>query len=1109
MNLSYNDSAATMSEDEAGAPQGTCPLMKQDIQLIPVRYALVEEEQAMPDHINASLYNEEGLSQGIRPLNEGFLYLIHSSRPDELRCYAIDKSGQLKESLLKAGETTQQETGETAIILPRSGSVKALFTPVALADGGSNFLAFESDHAKTMNAIPLAGYDPMLGDKGLISTDLLSKQTADFVTDMKPAGDAPDLGLYQWLAAEQWQLTTLSELTQFIQPDYSNDCAFMVVNDICSDIIDYASRWNSIQDKFAEEVKVRGDDYAIGTIIDQFISAQAKVSKVSQDIELVLSDGELKNLKKEELVQLIEHIEDKNNIAYRQNPVGDHPKVIPYNPVAEQYAETLANKINLSAGKLIHKVNKAIKDHNLLVDGYGPIKKGIKDVIRYDEMQTVLDKAADIDRQFKEKETAVVQMLQSIAPSWHLLAPHFSEDTPESVVARMSYEDALYQLLNIETPAWVQDYYFGDSIVPMLVYQSVSNKGQSTATLPKSLFTLANITKKIQGSANAKSKPEQLQQALNDNSDHRFKSLLTDDGQRAKVVASLANKNESMVLSLFNQTHTAQGKMIFSHKMEAIINNAPQATKAYMATFFDMTGVGWTVANTQALQQLDNKLKQLGELVAKDRHISGVLLAAKQNSAWKNKTGAARKQEKAAYDAQIKQIKTARKNNLSQIRNSLDEIQKSTFRATDGNTAMLAGVSSETARLLLNEIESTQNLFKSKTHWKETMQELTHKEGKWDNAKAQKLALGSFITVFNLYTFITAIEDYFDPEKDVELLGVVSSGFNAASASVGMVNTFYSAHLKAAYGVTGSMPVLAKLARADIAVGWVASVLGTIGYGIKFSKDRQAFLKDMDRGSVLYIVSAVKTGTSFFLLSGSFYESFHLTRIAVRVFITGTMKATAGQMAMARILAGSGPYMLWGYLLYVVIEKFYDFIKWPPLVAWANNSLWGKSVEYDTLAQNSTALNRVLFTPKISVAAEPETSASMSFEPVLTLTVILPGNELPDADNLQLALVGKRKQLTDMRLTDQLILNSEVTALKGGASKLVFDLDIRELQQRQINSLELHVSSQPWNAVSQAETYSYSIAFSIVHIAYTPTVKLTCEEISPGYSPQLSGWEVI
>ena len=67
-----NDDAKSASDKDAQNPVGTCPLKKNKLQLIPLRYGLVETLR-VAEHTEIP-FNTESKPLGIRLVRDGYIY---------------------------------------------------------------------------------------------------------------------------------------------------------------------------------------------------------------------------------------------------------------------------------------------------------------------------------------------------------------------------------------------------------------------------------------------------------------------------------------------------------------------------------------------------------------------------------------------------------------------------------------------------------------------------------------------------------------------------------------------------------------------------------------------------------------------------------------------------------------------------------------------------------------------------------------------------------------------------------------------------------------------------------------------------------------------------
>lgn len=137
---SPNQDVSTASCIDAKAQSSPCPLKKNKIQLLPVRYALVEQEHSHPAIASTHKTDIQYRPIGIRLIDaESYLYLIHSKRPDIIYAYELGQNGLVKK-LEQTGLDVASENGEfiyqvseSTIVVSRSGSIQALYSPVKIS----------------------------------------------------------------------------------------------------------------------------------------------------------------------------------------------------------------------------------------------------------------------------------------------------------------------------------------------------------------------------------------------------------------------------------------------------------------------------------------------------------------------------------------------------------------------------------------------------------------------------------------------------------------------------------------------------------------------------------------------------------------------------------------------------------------------------------------------------------------------------------------------------------------------------------------------------------------------------------------------------------------
>ena len=111
-----NPNNVNLSRDDARNSMGTCPLMKTTVQLIPLRYGIVDNPALDPASEVAMPYSLGARPLGIRLLRDGWLYVIEGSS-GTLSEYRIEDG--LVSAMLWQGREVLDDDREEPIHEPR------------------------------------------------------------------------------------------------------------------------------------------------------------------------------------------------------------------------------------------------------------------------------------------------------------------------------------------------------------------------------------------------------------------------------------------------------------------------------------------------------------------------------------------------------------------------------------------------------------------------------------------------------------------------------------------------------------------------------------------------------------------------------------------------------------------------------------------------------------------------------------------------------------------------------------------------------------------------------------------------------------------------------
>lgn len=246
-----NLAAKAASCDDSRSATSTCPLMQEEVQLIPLRYGLTEwvdpsSQLSMP-------FTLQSRPVGIRLVRDGFLYIIDNST-GYLHEYQIEK-GAVTKLLWKDAEvradTRTNAIGEPHLIFRRSSKLHVAYSELQwTARKCTQVLASQEDREYFMQLVELKQADPQQGGANLLTRKQAEKWLAEAVQnkvhqDEQGQQTYPDhqnrsallephpeeLQNYVWEDPPQFRDTHIGELTAKILPAHEHDALFLVLRD--------------------------------------------------------------------------------------------------------------------------------------------------------------------------------------------------------------------------------------------------------------------------------------------------------------------------------------------------------------------------------------------------------------------------------------------------------------------------------------------------------------------------------------------------------------------------------------------------------------------------------------------------------------------------------------------------------------------------------------------------------------------------------------------------------------------------------------------------------------------------------------------------------------
>ncbi|MBN6715776.1 hypothetical protein JSY17_17425 [Pseudomonas capsici] len=231
--------AVAKSRDDGKSAMGGCPLMKAKIQLIPLRYGLVERldpssELAMP-------YKTVSRPLGIRLIRDGWLYVIVDKKPQAiLHEYRIE-NGIVTQLLWDKSEVTadkrESNVGEATLVFTRANDLYVNYSEVQwTAAKCAQVIKHKSEREYFMQKVSLAKADPEKGAANLLTSKQAEKWVAEIAEQPGKApaiaGTKPEESKdYVWEQATQFKKTQLGTLKKQVKAEYEQDHLYLVVQD--------------------------------------------------------------------------------------------------------------------------------------------------------------------------------------------------------------------------------------------------------------------------------------------------------------------------------------------------------------------------------------------------------------------------------------------------------------------------------------------------------------------------------------------------------------------------------------------------------------------------------------------------------------------------------------------------------------------------------------------------------------------------------------------------------------------------------------------------------------------------------------------------------------
>ncbi|MBA2778003.1 toxin VasX [Billgrantia kenyensis] len=715
--------ADSQSDNDPGQEQGVCPLTRSDLQLVPVRYALVEDPEA--DRASATpgfspVHNGSFRRCGVRPIREGWLYLVHSSTPDELQVFQVKPDG----------------SGD-AIIVEREGSIQVLFSLLELTEVHQSMLRQAAFRDQVMTRVNVGAYCPGNGTAHLLDPNALADVLADdhgehSATPNAPteqSGEALDPGSYAWCEAEgeqpEWQLAHAAEITAAIQGEYQEDSACLVVEDIAGRIKDLAQAWACLaeqQGNWVDENEVKlFSARTIESLMTLNFAPHIANAGGGNIPEWLGGAGDAERDDLEALAELYtQHRETKERVTAGS---GGHPGFIggalrPIERDIDALSQQLAERLGTDAEQVKTFVERTERDHFREVIGgnFALAPNGIVDVIRQQEMENFLAYANPMQEQWQSDYRLIGADLATILPAWHIHAVLLDREAePHILLSCLVEKLAVETLLACGQEVFLSGYYTGTTPAAAHLMHYVPTESFVEEFLSQSDGVQKALTQTavVMSARGALSSYQLWRGEVEQHAGLRFRSVegLSDE-VRTAIAGEVQLKEKLLGQAVLKTLLDDIQDIDLGQRIATLASRLPEGQRLMFAERLGLLELGWDIPDQSVLGRLQQALGQADRAVANlttlERRLQQLYQERQLEMDRASRRGASQAHRRAADQFNARRIRESQADINRQKRllaEALDTLAEHSFPVDEGNGHALkvGGLSQAATRAALAE----------------------------------------------------------------------------------------------------------------------------------------------------------------------------------------------------------------------------------------------------------------------------------------------------------------------------------------------------------------------------------------------------------------------
>ncbi|NRD73014.1 hypothetical protein HQQ94_07125 [Shewanella sp. VB17] len=958
---SPNDAAKAGRNKEADNPVAPCPLMKKAVQLIPLRYGLVE--RLSPTDIKLP-YKTESKPLGIRLLRDGWLYIVVGDTADAiLHEYRIE-NGMITQLLWSQNEVSadirNQNVGEASLIFEKKALLFATYSELQwTAAKCAQVIKSPIERKHFMQSVSLSGVNAVKGAKNLLTPiqaqTWLAEASEQASTEVPPQGAFDDeFTDYAWEHKALFSATLLDTLKGTVNCEHENDYLYLVLNDDIGVLRDLASHQDLVVGWISQwaENKTVNQQYAEGC----YIETQLEMTPEDIDNSPLLTNSAFENAKTELTATHKEAIADWIALKQQGDDINEEKQ---FAKLKQLLGPELADKYEpliLDLEQTHDESLNGVPWWKVLDENVGAL--GIKDVITQTAMEAFLTQQREHLARWDQRLDLITQDRINFLDKFYQSAWYFDPNQSQQVLEALSTEySCIKDICRTDKATEMVTALFNDK--PWLIYPAFYTLPlANSAVLQEQILTKIKEIKISMDAEASVADVNNISVQLNGlvSNDLHTMGLINGVDEAVTHFHQINHTVYSPVhqLALAGEAQTLFNGLNQSQNIDPnkILRNLPNATWLSVLAAHESTGTRVEFATKDEVKAFKADSAEALRLRQKNTSLKNLKRETRKQIRTKGKT-----QQRLSRIAELDNEFRSNQARLAQLEPAL---AKNMTPLGDGPSRVgfkLTGLSAPQ----LNEL-------------KLLAQDQSKKVNTRLFPRDMLAGLSVLIAFYQLNNARTVVSSYFTEGSKVSVANLGQSLSSALGASFGAAQALYAARdmaaLKAFTSASQQLAYGASLGRMTGILGAFTYFYSGISSIIKASSAIVDLLKGYQSGNqALILKSALNLGAE------SSLTAINGVALARTMVIVQNVLKSSGELRAIAWAANSGKLLSIGIranLLGIAVSAlqlagtvWYNRSQLNDYLRWVKTSSWGIAPSGDSLAQGELALARIVAKPSI------------------------------------------------------------------------------------------------------------------------------------------------